>query len=151
MHSRKCYLSPNYFVYLIPSTKPTRGKSLLELWAMYHFSSQLTATLDLCSINLKLLVHVLYQCRQCSCYFEVNQTKIKGGCKSGRKVVPHDSKSDLPLVTALIVFVCCAIFSQNQQLYTVLQCLIPDLSRIKKKAKTADSNGFSTYFYYLTK
>ena len=28
----------------------------------------------------------------------MNQTKIKGGCQSGRKVVTHDSKSDLPLV-----------------------------------------------------
>ena len=32
-------------------------------------------------------------------YFELNQTKIKGGCQSGKKVVPHDSKSDLPLVS----------------------------------------------------
>ena len=32
-----------------------------------------------------------------SCDFEVNQTKNKGGCQSGRKVIPHDSKSDLPL------------------------------------------------------
>ena len=30
--------------------------------------------------------------------FEINQTKIKGGCESGRKVVTHNSKSDLPLV-----------------------------------------------------
>ena len=30
------------------------------------------------------------------CDFEVNHTKIKGGCQSGRKVVAHDSKSDLP-------------------------------------------------------
>ena len=30
--------------------------------------------------------------------FEVNRTKIKGGCQSGRKVVTHDSKSALPLV-----------------------------------------------------
>ena len=30
--------------------------------------------------------------------FEINHTKIKGGCQSGSKVVPHDSKSDLPLV-----------------------------------------------------
>ena len=37
----------------------------------------------------------------CSCDFEVNRTKIKGGCQSGRKVVPHDSKSDLPLLTLL--------------------------------------------------
>ena len=32
--------------------------------------------------------------------FEINQTKIKGGCQSGRKVVTHDSKSDLPLVSS---------------------------------------------------
>ena len=30
--------------------------------------------------------------------FEINQTKIKGGCQSGRKVVAHNSKSDLALV-----------------------------------------------------
>ena len=30
--------------------------------------------------------------------FEMNQTKIKGGCQSGSKVIPHDSKSDLPVV-----------------------------------------------------
>ena len=35
-----------------------RGKSLLELLG-YHFSSRLTSTLNLCSIYLKLLVHVL--------------------------------------------------------------------------------------------
>ena len=29
--------------------------------------------------------------------FEIHRTKIKGGCQSGRKVVPHDSKTDLPL------------------------------------------------------
>ena len=26
--------------------------------------------------------------------------RVKGGCQSGRKVVTHDSKSDLPLVTS---------------------------------------------------
>ena len=31
--------------------------------------------------------------------FEINRTKIKGGCQSGRKVVTHNSKSDLPLVS----------------------------------------------------
>ena len=35
--------------------------------------------------------------------FEINRTKIKVGCQLGRKVVPHDSKSDLPLVTTKIV------------------------------------------------
>ena len=29
--------------------------------------------------------------------FEINQTKIKGSCQSGRKVMTHYSKSDLPL------------------------------------------------------
>ena len=34
--------------------------------------------------------------------FEINQTKIKGGCQLGRKVVAHNSKSDLPLVSSKI-------------------------------------------------
>ena len=29
--------------------------------------------------------------------FEIKRLKIKGGCQSGRKVVTHNSKSDLPL------------------------------------------------------
>ena len=33
--------------------------------------------------------------------FEINQTNIKGGCQSGRKVVTHNSKSDLPLAILL--------------------------------------------------
>ena len=36
--------------------------------------------------------------------FEINQTKIKDGCKSGRKVVTHNSKSDLPLIEFAIFF-----------------------------------------------
>ena len=28
--------------------------------------------------------------------FEINQTKIKGGCQPGRKVVTQNSMSDLP-------------------------------------------------------
>ena len=35
--------------------------------------------------------------------FEINQTKIKGSCQSERKVVIHNSKSYLPLVTLLIM------------------------------------------------
>ena len=65
----------------------------------YHFSSQLRATLNLCPIYLKLLLHVSQQYCQCSWDFKVNQIKIKGGCQSGRKVVTHDCKSDLPLVS----------------------------------------------------
>ena len=33
--------------------------------------------------------------------FEIN---IKGGCQSGRKVVTHNSKSDLPLNTSWYIF-----------------------------------------------
>ena len=33
--------------------------------------------------------------------FEINQTKIEGSCQSGRKVVTHNSKSDLPLAILL--------------------------------------------------
>ena len=36
--------------------------------------------------------------------FEINQTKIKVGCQSGRKVVTRNSKTDLPLVVSLILF-----------------------------------------------
>ena len=35
--------------------------------------------------------------------FDVNRTKIKDGCQSGRKVVTHNSKSDLPLPGCCIV------------------------------------------------
>ena len=30
--------------------------------------------------------------------FEKNRTKIRAGCQSGRKVVAHNSKSDLSLI-----------------------------------------------------
>ena len=33
--------------------------------------------------------------------FEINRKKIKGSCQSGRKVVTHDSKSDLILAIQL--------------------------------------------------
>ena len=41
--------------------------------------------------------------------FEINWTKIKGGCKSGRKVVTYNSKSDLPLVCS----VCLSVIQNN--------------------------------------
>ena len=36
--------------------------------------------------------------------FEVNLTKTMGGCQSERKVVTHNSKSNLPLVPIMIYF-----------------------------------------------
>ena len=42
--------------------------------------------------------------------FEINRTKIKGSCKSGRKVVTQNSKSDLTLVLYIkfrVLFLSC--------------------------------------------
>ena len=35
--------------------------------------------------------------------FEINPTKIKGGCQLGSKVVTHNAKIDLPLVCSFQV------------------------------------------------
>ena len=35
--------------------------------------------------------------------FKINRTKIKGSCQSGRKVVIHDPKSDLPLDVGMLI------------------------------------------------
>ena len=43
--------------------------------------------------------------------FEINGTKIKGGCQQGRKVVTHNSKSDLPLSRALLQLNCSQVKS----------------------------------------
>ena len=39
--------------------------------------------------------------------FEINWTKIKGGCQSGRKVVIHNSKSYLPLTGNCFYLISC--------------------------------------------
>ena len=63
----------------------------------YHFSSRLTATLDLCLIYFKTTLTLAILLEHMHKKFEINQTKIRGGCQSVRKVVTHNSKSDLPL------------------------------------------------------
>ena len=47
-------------------------------------------------LPLAILLEYMYK------NFEINRTNIKGGCQSGRKVVPHDSKSDLPHVSKYV-------------------------------------------------
>ena len=64
----------------------------------YHFTSQLTATLNLCLIYFKITQAIVILSGHMYKKFEINRTKIKGGCQSGRKKVSHNSKSDLPLV-----------------------------------------------------
>ena len=63
-----------------------RGKSLLKSWDT-TFLPDWQPPLML-AILLELLEHMHKM-------FEINRTKIKGGCES--EVVTHDSKSDLPL------------------------------------------------------
>ena len=65
----------------------------------YHFSSQLTATLNLCLIYFKITWPLATLLEHIHNKFEMNRTKIKGGCQLGRKEVTHNSKSDLPLST----------------------------------------------------
>ena len=63
-----------------------------------HFSSRLTATLNLCLIYIKIIWPLVILLEHKHKKFEIIQTKIKGGCQSGRKVVTHNSKSDSPLM-----------------------------------------------------
>ena len=65
----------------------------------YHLSSRLTATLNLCSIYLKIAWAPSTLLKHMHKKFEIDQKKIKGSCQFGRKVLIHDSKSDLPRVT----------------------------------------------------
>ena len=66
----------------------------------YHFSFRLTATLNLCLIYFKITCALTIQLEHMHKKFEINWTKIKGGCQWGRKVVTHNSKSVLPLITS---------------------------------------------------
>ena len=71
------------------SVVSARGKLLIELWVTTFLSDWQSPL-----IFVRIISNLLCMCSWDS---EVNKTKIKGGCQSGRKVVPHDSKSDLPL------------------------------------------------------
>ena len=63
----------------------------------YQISSRLTGTLNLCLIYLKIKSALAILLEHMHKELEINRTKIKGGCQSGRKVVTHSSKTDLPL------------------------------------------------------
>ena len=63
--------------------------------------------------------------------FEINRTKIKGGCQSGRKVVPYDSKSDLPLQHFILRY----------SLYAIFLCFF--LDKTEKNAITSHKRSLS--------
>ena len=78
-----------------------RGKSLLELWVTTFLpsDSQLLSLFDLLQNHMNTSHTIRAHMHK---KFEINRTKIKGGCQSGRQVVTHNSKSDLPLVVVIV-------------------------------------------------
>ena len=64
----------------------------------HHFSSWLTSSLNLCLIYFKSTWALSKKLEHMHKKFEISQTKIKGNCQSGRKVVTHNANSDLPLI-----------------------------------------------------
>ena len=77
----------------------TRGKSLLELWVT-TFLPDWQPPLIFVRFTSKSHEHYLaILLEHMHKSFEINLTRIKGGCQLGRKVVTHNSKSDLLLST----------------------------------------------------
>ena len=70
----------------------------------YHFSSRLTATLNICLFYFKITWELAILLEHMHRKFEINRTKIKAGCQSGRKMVTHNCKSDLPLPNIFCYF-----------------------------------------------
>ena len=77
---------------------PNTKKDIFEVEANL-FSSQQAATLNLCLIYFEITWALAILLEHMHKKFEINRTKIKGGCQSGKKVVTHNSKRDLPLNT----------------------------------------------------
>ena len=51
--------------------------------------------------------------------FKINWTKIKGSCQLGRKVVTHDSKSDLPLYLVKFTYILKTFFMSFKDMVTI--------------------------------
>ena len=69
----------------------TRGKSLLESWGT-TFLPGLTATFNLCLIYFKITYVPAKLLEHMHKKFDINLTKNKGGCQTGRKVVTQNSE-----------------------------------------------------------
>ena len=61
-------------------------------------------------------------------FLKVNQTKVKGGCQSERKVVTHDSESDLPLGSYIQFH-----FAKAQEAYEFKNSLISQQKTIRSQ------------------
>ena len=89
-----CLLS---LAWLVGAQKGLNQRKITLRIVGYNFSPRLTATLNLCLIYFKITQTLAILLEHMHKKFEINRTKIKGSCQSGRKVVTHDSKSDLAL------------------------------------------------------
>ena len=78
-----------------------RGKSLLKSWGT-TFPPDWKPPSIYFKITWALAILLEHMHKK----FEINLTKIKGSCQSGRKMVTHNSKSDLPQVKYLGIFIC---------------------------------------------
>ena len=80
--------------------------------------------------------------------FEINRTKKKGSCQLGRKVVPRDSKSDLPL--DLLKNAACLRDFCAQNLFPGHTCISSNLSSIlNNPANRTNVNFLNSVFLLL--
>ena len=89
--------------------------------------------------------------------FQINQTKIKGSCQSGRKVVAHDSKSDLPLgctyfhAKTMVPFLNQAICSQVFPCYKIMKWFSSRFFPTGECCSlSANSNTFDIFRQYIS-
>ena len=75
-----------------------RGKSLLESWRTTFLSDWQPPLIFVWFTSKSHDTNNSHAIRSHTKKFEINRTNIKGSFQSVRKVVPHDSRSDLPLV-----------------------------------------------------
>ena len=83
--------------YIFPFSFTSAERQITPRILGYHFTYRLTATLNLWRIYFKITWALAILLEHMHKKFEINRIKIKDGCQSGRKVVTHNSKSDLPL------------------------------------------------------
>ena len=99
---------PHAHTYVWWCGRYTRGKSLLELWVSAFLSDSqpplifvwFTSNSHKHKPKRSILAQTILL-EHMHKKFEINWTKIKGTCQSGKKRVTHDSKSDLPLVARI--------------------------------------------------
>ena len=87
--------------------------------------------------------------------FEINRTKIKGGCQSGRKVVTLNSKRDLPLETSSspLVTEMCGFLTSHLVFGSCnkyLQAALPT-GRGPKNISINLSSFYNSYLHLVTK